>query len=54
MLLLGQIFYSSLMLEYLLLLLSRYEGYLDVLLALAPRVPVGGFMVMDDYHCVDG
>jgi len=42
------------MLEYLLLLLSRYEGYLDVLLALAPRVPVGGFMVMDDYHCVDG
>jgi len=34
------------------MLCIRYEGYLDVLLALAPRVPVGGYMVMDDYHIV--
>jgi len=31
--------------------LDMYEGYLDVLFHLAPRVPAGGFFVMDDYHC---
>ena len=33
--------------------LDMYEAYTDVLYALAERVPPGGFMVMDDYLCVE-
>ena len=32
--------------------LDMGEAYNDTLFALAPRVPPGGFMVMDDYGCV--
>ena len=31
----------------------QYEGYMDVLYAMIDRVAVGGFIIADDYRCVE-